>query len=167
MKALAELLKARDIPFDYEDNRIMCFPHITNICTTHVVESLTNASLADAQAEFDAALPPRDATDQSYEDAHSRDPIALCRCTVRAVRASGQRRDHFHEIIRDGNAKGWFKSADNPPETVKVPELQLLHDVRTRWDSIFQMIHRFHELRPVSKLQARSPLRSHNWRAGC
>jgi hypothetical protein len=150
MKAFEELMQARDIRFDYEDNRIMCFPHITNICTTHVVESFTNPTLADDQAEFDAASPPLVPDEQTYDEACGRDPIALCRSTVRAIRASGKRRDHLRQIIREGNAKGWFKSSEDPNVTIQIPELELLHDVRTRWDSIFSMIHRFRVLRLVS-----------------
>ena len=143
MKAFEVLMQARDIPFDYNDNRIMCFPHIINICTTHTTESLTDPSLADEQAEFHIApLGPED-TEQSYEEAVEHNPIALCHCTVQAVRASGQRHDHFQEIICTGNAKGWFK----------VSELQLLHDIKTRWDSIFLMIHRFCNLQPVSNFE--------------
>jgi hypothetical protein len=150
MRAFEDIMRAREIPFDHEDNRIMCFPHIINICTTHVIESFTDTALADDQADFDADLPPMVPAEQTYEEACGRDPIALCRCTVRAIRASGLRRDHFHEIVCSGNTKGWFKSPEDPTETIKVPEVQLIHDVRTRWDSVFGMIHRFRELRPVS-----------------
>jgi len=150
MKAFEELMRAWDIPFDYEDNRIMCFPHITNICATHVIESFTNTALADEQVEFDVTFPPLVPAEQTYDEACARDPIALCRSTVQAVRASGLRRDHLHEIICNGNAKGWFKSAVDPNETIQIPEVQLLHDVRTRWDSVFRMIQRCRVLRPVS-----------------
>ena len=150
MKALEEIMRARDIPFGHEDNRIMCFPHVINICTTHVIDSFTNTALADEQAEFNAALPPVVPAEQTYEEAYDRDPIALCRCTIRAIHASGLRRDHFHEMICNGNTKGWFKLPENANETIKVLEVQLIHDVRTRWDSVFRMIHHFRELWPVS-----------------
>lgn len=150
MKAFEELMRARDIPFDYEGNRIMCLPHITNICTTHVIESFTNTTLADEQVEFNVAFPPLVPAEQTYDEACGRDPIALCRRTVRAIRESGLRRDHLHEIICTGNAKGWFKSPSDPDKIIQIPKVQLLHDVRTYWDSIFQMIHRFRALRPVS-----------------
>jgi hypothetical protein len=77
-----------------------------------------------------------------------RDPIALGRVVVRAVRASGQRRDHFLSVIRDGNLNKHFL-LPNGVEIV-VPELQLLRDVKTRWDSIFFMISRLRIMRPVS-----------------
>jgi hypothetical protein len=139
MKALETLLRARDITFDSADNRISCFPHVINICATHTIRSFTNPDLADDQAEYHAASFPGDG-EQNYREAVERNPIALCRSTVRAVRASGLRRDHLHEIICMGNAKEWFK----------LPVVQLLHDVKTRWDSMFLMIYRFQILRPVS-----------------
>jgi len=150
IKAFGELMHARDFPYDPEDSRIMCFPHIINICSTHVIESFTNTALADEQAEFDPTLPPLVPAEQTYDEACARDPIALCRSIVRAVRASGKRREHMQGIIREGNAKGWFRSQEDTNETIQIPDVQLLHDVRTRWDSVFRMIQRCCILRPVS-----------------
>jgi hypothetical protein len=90
MEDLEGLLRDQDIPFQHEDNHVMCFPHITNICTTHIIEALTNTSLANAQTVFNTALPPRDPDDQGYGDTRTRNPIALSRSTVWAIRASGQ-----------------------------------------------------------------------------
>jgi hypothetical protein len=82
----------------------------------------------------------------SYEDACKSDPISLCRKIARTVRSSGPRREEFHELIIKGNAKGWFK-VDG--KISNVPVLQLLLDMRIRWDSTFIMIKRFIELQPV------------------
>ena len=142
MKAFEALMHARDVPFNYNNNRIMCFPHIINICTTHTVESLTDPALADEQTDFDV-VPFLGGAEQDYQQAVKRNPIALCCSIVQAIRASGKRRDDFQEIIRTGNEKGWFD----------LPELQLLHDVKTCWDSMFLMIRRFCMLQPVSDLE--------------
>jgi hypothetical protein len=141
----------RELTFNHENNHIMCFPHVINVCSTHVIEGFTNIDLVDK--EFDALLPPRDPDCQSYDDAVTRDPIALCHCIIRAVRASGQRLDLFASIIRDGNEKGWFISPTNSRQIVKVPQLQLLRDVKTHWDSIYFMIHRCREMRLVCNLR--------------
>jgi hypothetical protein len=154
MKALEDLLRDRGIHFHYKDNRIMCFPHIINICTSHVIESFTDIGLVDDQAGFDAKPLPCGATEQTYDEAVDRDPIALCRGTVRAIRASGVRRDFFDETVTHGNENRLFRSPENPEETIEVPKLQLLHNVKTRWDSVFKMISRFSDLRPVSNSQA-------------
>lgn len=85
----------------------------------------------------------------NYDDACKEDPINLCRKVARAVRASGMRRDEFDEMITNGNVKGWFK-VDG--QVVQVSQLQLLLDMKIRWDSTFIMLKRFIELQPVSVL---------------
>lgn len=123
--------------FNAQDRRIMCFPHIVSICTGHMVDEATTTSYSDS-------------IDDYFEDVDSdvdgRDVVALCRNTVRAIRASGQRILQFEDTIKLGNEKGWFKVGGR---TVQVREVQLLRDVRTRWDSVYSMIQRFLELRPV------------------
>jgi hypothetical protein len=83
---------------------------------------------------------------QSYTDAVTCDPIALGCAVVRAIRASGSRREAFDDVIKDGNAKKWFKDGK---KILKVESLQLLRDVCTRWDSVYYMLNRLCELRPV------------------
>jgi hypothetical protein len=67
---------------------------------------------------------------------------------VRSIHASGQRRDHFLSIICEGNINKHFILGDRVE--IVVPELQLLRDVKTRWDSIFFMISRLQIMRLVS-----------------
>ena len=191
MKELQKILKAREIPFDAEDTRISCFPHVVNLATQCILQSLTNTDLAGETEDFgddddegqgtrasasedseendsesedstgtddddnddgdsdsgskddadtNIPLPRKGAT--TYEDACNADLITRCRKVSRTVRSSGQRRDDLDELIMKGNIKGWFK-VDR--ETVQVPMLQLLLDVRTRWDSTFIMLKRFIE----------------------
>jgi hypothetical protein len=87
----------------------------------------------------------------NYQDACRENPIDLCRQIARTVRSSGQRRDDFDEMITKGNIKGWFK-VDG--QVVQVSQLQLLLDVKTRWDSTFTMMKRFIELQPVCIVSA-------------
>jgi len=147
MKKLGDILHERDINFDYNDRYIMCFPHVINIACQHVIAELTNTALIDSPESAPNDL--HDLAGQSYEEAVRRDPIALGRNIVNVLRASGQRHDAFEEIIKDGNEKGWFTTG-NPPQITKLRPLQLLCDVRTRWDSVFHMIRRLREMRPVS-----------------
>ena len=187
MKELQKLLEAREIPFDADDTRISCFPHVVNLATQCILKSLTNIDLAGETEDFgdddsdddvqgttashdgedsdedgtdddgasgDLKLPVDDDTNTkiprkgatTYDNACKVDPINRCRKISRTVRSTGQRRDDFDELIMKGNLKGWFK-VDG--ETVQVPHLQLLLDVRMRWDSTFIMIKRFIELQPV------------------
>jgi hypothetical protein len=151
LKELGILLRPHEVEFDHKENHIRCFPHVTNVCSTHVIEAFTNITLVDDTGEFIASAsgPPSDPDTQTYEEAVGRDPIALCRSTVRAVRASGKRRDHLAEVIEDGNKKGWFKSIEDPTKTIQVKPVQLIRDMKVRWDSLYLMINRFRKLRPV------------------
>jgi len=150
MTELAVLLHSRDINFDAQDRRIMCFPHIINICSQHVISKFINIELTNATKVTPVTLAPNNATRQSFYNAVSCDPIALGRNTVRVLRSSGQRQDTFDDIIKDGNDKGWFSKTGNPPVNIQLCPLQLLQDVKTRWDSVYFMIMRLHEMRPVS-----------------
>jgi hypothetical protein len=75
------------------------------------------------------------------------DPINKARQVVRKVRSSGQRREAFRMTISLGNKTQAFK--DENGNIVQVNELQLLPDVKHRWDSLFLMLRRLKELKPV------------------
>jgi hypothetical protein len=141
MEEFANLLHTRGIDFDGVDRKIMCFAHVINICCQHTIKEFTNIDLSESSSDFIAeellCLPRL----QTIENAVKRDPVALGRNIVRLLRSSGQRRETFDQLIRDGNKSGWFET--------KVPELQLLRDVKTRWDSVYLMLRRLRELRPV------------------
>ena len=66
MVELERLLTARDIDFSALDNRIMCFPHIINICCQHLVDSFTNSELTDPVEDFVAAKPHGNPTSQTF-----------------------------------------------------------------------------------------------------
>ena len=152
MKELGVLLRALGIDFDHLDRQIMCFPHVVNICCQHVISDFTNIQLAETAKDFVVALPAALPQRQSYEDAVKRDPVALGRNVVRVMRASGQWRDALKDVIKDGNLKGWFQAERNPSEIIQLQSVELLRDVKTRWDSIYFMIKRLREMRPVSRL---------------
>jgi hypothetical protein len=145
MEEMEHLLHLRDIDFDHLDRRIMCFLHIINICCQHILSEFTNVNLVDTTG---VAELPSSANEQSYKEAVGSDPIARGRNIVRVLRGSGQRRDRFNEVIDDGNAKEWFVVGN---QVVMLPRLQLLRDVRTRWDSVYFMIRRLRQMRPVSQ----------------
>jgi hypothetical protein len=142
LSELAVLLEKQNINFNSIDRCIMCFPHVINICCQHVISTFTNAELSESTEEFSADEVPDRPHLQTFKQAVSRDPIALGRNIIRTFRSSGQCHDSFIEAIRDGNAKGYFK----------IKELQLLRDVKTRWDSVYLMLLRLRELQPVSYL---------------
>jgi hypothetical protein len=127
----------------------MCFPHIINICVQHVVEKFTDVTLVDSEDDFDDDLSTvsSSVSGQTFQQAVDRDPIALGRRIVRAIRSSGQRREAFENLTNEGIKQHWFVIGTNPEEN-KYHEL--LRDVKTRWDSMFQMIRRLRVMRPVS-----------------
>lgn len=128
-----------------------CFPHIINICCQHVIKEFTDTDLVDAAKAFTAATPSSHPSAQTFAEACARDPIALGREVVQALRASGQRRDQFKETIKDGNTRRHF-FVDGQHDAISLPVLELLRDVRTRWDSVYYMMRRLRELRPVCHL---------------
>lgn len=136
MVALAKLLKQRDISFDARDRRVMCFAHIVNLCSGRVISSVSkrfDGSLSDGSGSL---------SDGGATGSQSSDPIARARAVVRAIRETGTRLKGFEDVILQGNANGWFKDGE-------LPVLQLLRDVRTRWDSVYHMLSRLRLMRPV------------------
>lgn len=158
MKELEQHLRKRDIPFDHLQNRVMCFPHLINICVKSVLGGYgtagytgTNKTSKDEESDEESG---NESDEDSGQNAKKRDAVAAGRKIVRVMRASGQRRDHFEDLIRTGNAKNFFK-VDR--KVVRVRSVQLLHDVKTRWDSVYLMIKRLREMRPVSDLMLPVP----------
>jgi hypothetical protein len=153
MRKIEEILEEREIPFNAEDSRIMCFPHIINIIVQHVLAKMTSAPILDSDhdesdATNDDLLVGADqrGRTQTFQSAFSADPIGRCRKLVVKLRSSGQRRDDFNNWVKTGNEKNWFKIKG---KAVKLPHKELLRDVPTRWDSTYQMIKRCIEMRPV------------------
>ncbi len=204
MRELEVLLKRHDktIEFDHLNNRIRCYPHIINICSSHIIASSTRISkkfLETLKSEcggdfvysniegdndgdndnndnnndnnnddnddnnnggrsFARDIPELtldderiDILDDEVRDWYTglkRDPIKRARRIVRIVRSSDQRKQAFKDVINTGNHSGWFRSDEG--EVLQVPDLELLRDVKTRWDSVYCMIERLLLLRPVS-----------------
>jgi hypothetical protein len=126
---------------------IRCFPHIINICCQHILAEFTDLKFNDDHEDFVPSNPHTSDVPQTFLAAVKRDPIALGRGLVRAIRASGQRREHFANIIQEGNDKHHFTVGLRT--NIQVPVLQLLRDVKTRWDSVYKMIERLRVMCPV------------------
>jgi len=137
MEALEVKLAPRDISFDATDHHVMCFGHIVNLCSGWVIREVEGKN-------YDPL--PSLLVDN---DTHPSNPIALAHSVVGAIRASGNHRKEFTQAIMDGNDRGYFMEGQ-PPKAVPVKQVQLLRDVQTRWDSVFLMLRRLCELRPVS-----------------
>jgi hypothetical protein len=150
--------------FNHLENRIRCYAHIINVCSGHIVaavspprrKSSNTRSYADDDSddESDDESPSNDeAAKLPVYSNHADwlagikcDPLKRARKVVRFLRSSDQRKENFRAFIINGNNTGLFKNAENG----RVEPLQLLRDVKTRWDSVFLMLERLRELRPVS-----------------
>lgn len=147
MRELELLLEAREMlmRFDAVDRRIPCFPHIINICVTHTIKAYSDADFGAVSDSWVGALSSAVVDKGLYLEALTMDPISLGRDIVRIVRSSGQRRVGFRDSIINGNANQWYTG--NP---IEIPVVELLRDVRTRWDSVYIMINRLRAVRLVS-----------------
>jgi len=47
LKELRILLCPHEVEFNHKENHIRCFPHVTNVCSNHVIEAFTNITLVD------------------------------------------------------------------------------------------------------------------------
>ena len=124
-----------------------CFPHGVNVTVHHATHKITDVSLATENALAFEPAPRESGAHGAFDAALARDPIATGRSLVRQVCASGQRWEHLSLIIEDSNKNLDFESQDGP---VIIPNVQLIRDVDTRWDSIYFMIRRLRVLHPVS-----------------
>ena len=153
LETLQKLLLDREITsFDAKDNRIMCFPHIINIAVQHVLAKMSSIKAPEHDDDPDVLIGAANTDEgsrfgQSFEDACAQDPILCLRKIVMAIRSSGQRRDALMTWIETGNNSGLFVLQNKP---VQIKPRQLLRDVRTRWDSTYEMIKRCIEMRLVS-----------------
>jgi len=81
-----------------------------------------------------------------------RNPLRCAQRVIHLLCSSDNHRTEFQKIIVNGNEHGFFTKMDSSGNQVKddVPVLQVLRDVRTRWDSVYLILLRLRELRPVS-----------------
>ena len=165
MKELQALLVKREVAFHHLNNRIMCYPHVINICTAHIIAASTRVSQkyldsngldgdddddfdpispchrtgAELDKEFIASQPPGR---QAWLRSLKSDPIKRVADIVRHIRASDARKQTFAGIVQ--------LCTKDDPELCGAPPLQLIQHIKTQWDSVYLMLQRFRLLRKVS-----------------
>lgn len=102
MKELAKLLYARDIEVNVQDRQIMCFPHVTHICVSHIVHAFT-----DREAWVNAFTDEAD--HKNYAAAVCSNSVKMGCIVVCIICASGLHYDEFLDMIKTGNLIDWFK----------------------------------------------------------
>jgi hypothetical protein len=87
-----------------------------------------------------------------------RDPLKCAHKVIHLLRSLDQCREGFCQFIQDVNEQNWFseKSPSGKRCLVQVPKLQLLRDVKTRWDSVYIMLQCLRILQLVSLSQCYS-----------
>lgn len=158
--------------FDPVKQRIRCYAHIINICSGHIIAAITPKSKsksksksndtddesADSESDTDddeLELPDiYDLNPEEWLEGIKRNPLMRARRIIRLIRSSDQRREAFRTFIDTGNSSELFTARDASGQIVlvQVQNLQLLRDVKTRWDSVYLMLQRLRQLRPVSYL---------------
>ena len=85
MEQLEPMLASHDIPFDATDRRIMCFAHVINLCSGHVIRAVTDGAV-DNDAYSSSSDDDDDAHSSSSDDTHpAPNPIQAARAVVRAI----------------------------------------------------------------------------------
>lgn len=194
MKELQRLLAKREtavtVNFDHLKHRVRCYAHIINICSSHIISSITSVSeqyLSKLKVPTDSNCVFRDDSEDEldqdgidfeddivdelklgdwYDDDNNpdlkewfagfkRDPLKRARRLIGFLRSSDQRREQFSNFIRTGNERAWFTRKDSQGKRVptQIVDRQLLRDVKTRWDSVYSMLERLRDLRPVRSPQ--------------
>ena len=78
MKELQRHLHEHDIEFDAADQKVMCFGHIVDLISGHVINGFTKTrQLADENEDWSTPPAPSVPSQQTYEEAVARDPIAI------------------------------------------------------------------------------------------
>ena len=192
MQELESLLKSREksINFDEKNNHVQCFVHIINICSSHLINAMSNSNCAkvsetndeiyesesefDSDSESDIVRDDESDTEEEEEDDEDDDdkrklalgkvhpwstalkcnPLKHAWKLIHFLQASNQRRGLLRMTIIDGNEHRWFflKSKKGIREQVNLPVVQLLKNVKMRWDSVYLMLERLITLRLVSYL---------------
>ena len=121
MKSLEGLLHKQDLlTFDAKENQVFCFPHMTNICTGHVLLFLSSSPF-DREPQDNHFVP----IEQTYGQALACDPIAMAQAAIWAIWVSGAHREAFAAVIRDGNMDGCFRDPEISA-IMRINPLQLL-----------------------------------------
>jgi len=196
MDALQTLLDkcniTNKISFNHVDRRIHCYAHIINICTSHVITSVTSTSKSylanlkipvnldnaacsdsnnvsdnssDAGSDDDANHPCNinqiqlansfksqgDSSLKEWFKGIQHDPLKHAQRLVSFLCALDQCKEGLCDKINEGNKSNLFIGKDETGKHIvfPVPQLELLKDVKTRWDLVYMMLERLQQLRPV------------------
>src|SRR5229473_2854757 len=135
MEELGVSLTGQEIPFDPSNHYIMCFAHIIDLSSGQVICKVEGKQNDKDDFDFD----------NDDDDTNLSNPIGAAHAIVRSIRVLGTCRKAFDSIIKSSNKEGWFKDTQSFEET-KIKHVQLIRDLWTRWDSVYHMLKRIHDM---------------------
>src|SRR5229473_2507269 len=188
---LAKHETAIGLDFNHLKHCIWCYAHIINICSSHIISSMTSVSKwylsdlkvsadtdcifcaennddldngdIDSDANEDIAKLQLDGCYDAHGDADLEewfagikyDPLRHACRVICLLRSLDLHKQNFHEFIQSRNKQKWFTKLDDNGKhvTVQICKLQLLRDVKTRWDSVYMMLKHLRYLQLVSSSQ--------------
>ena len=118
----------KEIKFNHKKNNIRCLAHIINLT---VQEILKNVKAGDAQEEDELLAI---VSQEEQEDNVNVEIISKLRRLIVKIRSSPQRKERFARRC----------------EFFSIKSLNLILDVKTRWNSTYLMLDRILKLREVS-----------------
>src|SRR5258707_2643215 len=177
--------------FNHLKHHVWYYTHIINICSSHIISSMTSVSkwylsnlkvpantdcmfcaeddddLDDGNIDLDADKDIAKLQLNGCYDAHGdadlkgwfagikHDPLRHACRVIHLLCSLDLCKQNFHELIESRNKQKWFTKLDDNGKhvTVQICELQLLRDVKTRWDSVYMMLKHLRYLWPVSSSQ--------------
>src|SRR5229473_286225 len=188
---LAKCEMAIRLNFNHLKHHVWYYTHIINICSSHIISSMTSVSEwylsnlkipadtdrmfctennddldngdIDSDADEDIAKLQLDGCYDAHGDADLEEWFAGIKCdplrhahrVIRLLHSSDLHKQNFHEFIQSRNKQKWFTKLDDNGKhvTVQICKLQLLRDVKTRWDSVYMMLKHLRYLQLVSSSQ--------------
>ncbi|KAG1727189.1 uncharacterized protein EDB91DRAFT_1061236 [Suillus paluster] len=157
MQELLRLLESRGIHFHPVEQRILCFPHIINICVRHILNDYWKADFSGVVDRW--VVEGKTINKDTYVEAIQGKALDQVRLLICTIRASDKQCNSFRVIITTGNDEKWFQ--DDSGAIIQLPVVQLLHDEPTRWDSTYVMLNHLQTLRQAMDLFCDSPLQCH------
>ncbi|KAH8984653.1 hypothetical protein EDB86DRAFT_3084313 [Lactarius hatsudake] len=145
MKELQELLVEHEVTFHHLNNHIMCYPHIINICTTHIISASTQASKkyldsnglnGDNDNNFDP-ISPHCQTGPKLDNEFIASQPPGHQAWLRSLKSDPIK--HVVYIICYICASDARKQTSQGSSGNALP-LQLIQHVKTQWDSVYLMI---------------------------
>ena len=132
LKELGSICEKKNINFNHEKNRVRCLAHIINLA---VQENLKHVKTGEAEEE-NVIL--SELSEKSKNN--NMGVISKLRKLIVKIRSLPQKREKFSRHCTDCNINNDDQKS-----------LNLILDVRTRWNSTFLMLNRALKLREVSK----------------